>query len=65
MVAASHAPGPMSALIHRHCGADAEPLPRSRSLARLGLTVALVSLYALTMLLVFAPEALHWAAFGN
>tara|TARA_R110001583_G_scaffold191541_2_gene356920 strand:+ start:11919 stop:12086 length:168 start_codon:yes stop_codon:yes gene_type:complete len=55
----------MSALIHRLCGADAEPLPRSRSLVRLGLTVALVSLYALTMLLVFAPEALHWATFGN
>jgi len=55
----------VSTIIHRLCRGTPERLPCSQSLFRLGLTVGLVSLYALTMLLVFAPEVLHWAAFRN
>jgi hypothetical protein len=49
----------VSTIIHRLCGGTPECPPRSRSLVRLGLTVGLVTIYALSMLLLFAPATLR------
>ena len=49
----------MTTLIHRLYRADPERTPRSQSLSQLALTVGLVSLYALSVMLLFAPEVLR------
>lgn len=49
----------MFAILHRASRPDPEHVSEQQSLARLGLTVGLVSIYSLLMLLVFAPAALR------